>query len=317
MVDPAELDAPDVLGSLGRDAMKLVGVLAVLLFAPLIFLLAAFGGLPEAARTTAASSTIGEIPPDQLEVMQQGSLQTGIPWQVLAAIAKVESDFGRNMGPSSAGAIGYCQFMPSTWEAYATDGNGDGVADPYDFRDCIPAMGRYLVANGAPADLRRALFAYNHSWAYVEKVLAYAAAYGYVDPSSISARAVELARSRIGAPYVWGATGPDAFDCSGLVLWVYQSASGGGLQVPRTAQQQFEWAVAIEPSQLQPGDLAFYENTYPSPDRITHVGIYIGGGIAVMATNTGDYVREVPLSDAYWSAHFVSAGRPPYWEVPA
>ncbi len=312
-MDAAEMEFPDVLGSLGRDALKLVGVLAVLLFAPLILLLAAFGGLPEAARTTAASSAIAEIPPEHLEVMQQVSLQTGIPWQILAAIAKVESDFGANMATSSAGAIGYCQFMPATWAAYGGDGNGDGVADPYDFRDCIPAMGRYLVANGAPADLRRALYAYNHSWAYVEKVLAYAAAYGYVDPSSIPARAVELARSRIGAPYVWGAAGPDAFDCSGLVLWVYRQL---GLQVPRTAQQQFEWAVAIEPSQLQPGDLVFYENTYPSPDRITHVGIYIGGGAVVMATNTGDYVREVPLSDPYWSAHFVGAGRPPYWEVP-
>lgn len=313
-MDPAELEVPDVLGSLGRDAMKVVGVLAALLFAPLILLLAAFGGLPEAARTTAASSAIAEIPPDQLEVMQQVSLQTGIPWQILAAIAKVESDFGRNMATSSAGAIGYCQFMPATWAVYGGDGNGDGVADPYDFRDCIPAMGRYLVANGAPADLRRALYAYNHSWAYVEKVLAYAAVYGYVDPSSIPARAVELARSRVGAPYVWGAQGPDAFDCSGLVLWVYQQL---GLQVPRTAQQQFEWAVPIEPSQLQPGDLVFYENTYASPDRITHVGIYVGGGIAVMATKSGDYVREVLLSDPYWSAHVVSAGRPPYWGAPA
>lgn len=313
-MDAAELEVPDVLGSLGRDAMKLVGVLAILLLAPLILLLAAFGGLPEAARTTAAASAIAEIPPDQLEVMQQVSLRTGIPWQVLAAIAKVESDFGRNMTTSSAGAIGYCQFMPATWAAYGGDGNGDGVADPYDFRDCIPAMGRYLVANGAPADLRRALYAYNHSWAYVETVLAYAAAYGYIDPTSIPARAVELARSRIGAPYVWGAQGPDAFDCSGLVLWVYSQL---GLQVPRTAQQQFEWAVPIEPSQLQPGDLVFYENTYASPDRITHVGIYVGGGIAVMATKTGDYVREVLLSDPYWSAHFVSPGRPPYWEVPA
>lgn len=314
MADAPELEVPDVLGSLGRDAMKLVGVLAVLLFAPLFLLLAAFGGLPEAARTTAASSAIAEIPPDQLEVMQRVSLQTGIPWQILAAIAKVESDFGRNTTTSSAGAIGYCQFMPATWAAYATDGNGDGIADPYDFRDCIPAIGRFLLANGAPADVRSALYAYNHSWAYVDEVLAWAAAYGYVDPTSIPARAVEVARSKIGAPYVWGASGPDAFDCSGLVLWVYSRV---GLQVPRTAQQQFEWAVSIEVSQLQPGDLTFYESTYPSPDRITHVGIYVGGGTVVMATNTGDFVREVPLSDPYWTAHFVAAGRPPYWEVPA
>jgi len=307
-VDAVELETGDVLGDLGRDAAKVIGPLALLLFAPLLLLLAAFGGLPEATRTTAAAVAIEEIPPDQLEVMQQESLRTGIPWQIFAAIAKVESDFGRNMETSEAGAIGYGQFLPATWAAYGEGG------DPYDFRDVIPAMGRYLMASGAPADMPRALYAYNHSWAYIDKVLAYAAAYGYVDPTSIPARAVELARSRVGTPYVWGAAGPDAFDCSGLVLWVYERL---GIQVPRTAQQQFEWAVPIEPSQLQSGDLVFYENTYPSPDRVTHVGIYVGGGTLVMATSTGDFVREVSLSDAYWNEHFVGAGRPTYWEVAA
>lgn len=311
MLGAAELEAPDILGSLGRDAAKLLAVLGFLLFAPLILLLAAFGGLPEATRTTASSAAIAEIPPDQLDAMRQESLRTGIPWQIFAAIAKVESDFGRNMATSSAGAIGYGQFLPETWAAYGGDGNGDGVADPYDFHDVIPAMGRYLLASGAPADIPRALYAYNHSWDYVDTVLAYAGAYGYVDPASIPARAVALVRSRIGAPYVWGAEGPDAFDCSGLVLWVYQQL---GLQTPRTAQQQFEWAAPIEPSQLQPGDLVFYENTYPAPERITHVGIYVGNGTMVMAPSSGDFVKEVALSNAYWSAHFVSAGRPPYWE---
>jgi cell wall-associated NlpC family hydrolase len=280
----------------------------------LILLLAAFGGLPEAARTTGAAAVLDEIPPDQLEVMQQVSLQTGIPWQIFAAIAKVESDFGRNMATSSAGAIGYGQFMPATWAAYGTDGNGDGIADPYDFRDVIPAMARYLLANGAPADMPNALYAYNHSWAYVDHVLAYAAAYGYVDPASIPARAVALARSRIGAPYVWGAAGPDAFDCSGLVFWVYSQL---GVQVPRTAQPQFEWALPIEPSQLQPGDLVFWQGTYPTSDQVSHVGMYTGNGMVVMATDTGDFVREVALSNPYWTAHFAAAGRPPYWVVPA
>src|SRR3990170_9085550 len=118
MVDADEVAVPDVLGDLGREAAKLVGALAVLLLAPLILLLAAFGGLPEAARTTAASAAIAEIPPDQLEVMQQESLRTGIPWQIFAAIAKVESDFGRNMETSEAGAIGYGQFLPETWAQY-------------------------------------------------------------------------------------------------------------------------------------------------------------------------------------------------------
>jgi cell wall-associated NlpC family hydrolase len=313
-MDAGELEFDDVLGNLGRDAGKVVGTLAVLLFAPLILLLAAFGGLPEAARTTGAAAVLDEIPPDQLEVMQQVSLQTGIPWQIFAAIAKVESDFGRNMATSSAGAIGYGQFMPATWAAYGTDGNGDGIADPYDFRDVIPAMARYLLANGAPADMPNALYAYNHSWAYVDHVLAYAAAYGYVDPASIPARAVALARSRIGAPYVWGAAGPDAFDCSGLVFWVYSQL---GVQVPRTAQPQFEWALPIEPSQLQPGDLVFWQGTYPTSDQVSHVGMYTGNGMVVMATDTGDFVREVALSNPYWTAHFAAAGRPPYWVVPA
>jgi len=313
-MDGAEFEFDDVLGNLTRDAGKVVGALGVLLFAPLILLLAAFGGLPEAARSTGAAAVLDEIPPDQLEVMQQVSLQTGIPWQIFAAIAKIESDFGRNMATSSAGAIGYGQFMPATWAAYGADENGDGVADPYDFHDVIPAMGRYLLANGAPADMPRALYAYNHSWAYVDQVLAYAAAYGYVDPASIPARAVALARSRIGAPYVWGAAGPDAFDCSGLVFWAYTQL---GVQVPRTAQPQFEWALPIEPSQLQPGDLVFFQGTWATSDPISHVGMYTGNGMVVMATDTGDFVREVALSNPYWSAHFAAAGRPPYWVVPA
>jgi cell wall-associated NlpC family hydrolase len=307
-MDIDELEGADILGDLGRDAAKVLGPLAVLLIAPMILLLAAFGGLPEATRTTAASSLVANIPTDQLEAMKQESLRTGIPWQVFAGIAKVESDFGRNMATSEAGAIGYGQFLPETWAQYGEGG------DPYNFRDVIPAMGRLLLASGAPADLSRAIYAYNHSWAYVDKVLAYAAAYGYLHPDSIPSWAVDLARSRIGAPYIWGATGPNAFDCSGLVLWIYSQL---GVQAPRTAQQQFEWAIPIEPAQLQPGDFAFYGNTYASADRITHVAVHVGNGRLVMATSAGDFVREVPLSDPYWSAHFVSAGRPPYWEVPA
>ncbi|MPZ49975.1 MAG: transglycosylase SLT domain-containing protein [Dehalococcoidia bacterium] len=307
-----EEETPDILGSLGRDAMKIVLPLAILLFVPLLLLLAAFGGLPEATQPTGAPGAVEPVPADQLEVMQQTSLRTGIPWQVFAALAWVESGFGANMEPSSAGAVGYCQFLPATWEAYGVDGDEDGIADPNNFRDCIPAAARYLQASGAPADLRRALYAYNHSWAYVDKVLAYTAAYGYAHSSSIPAQAVGLARSKVGSPYVWGASGPDNFDCSGLVLWVYGQL---GLSVPRTAQQQFEWASPIDASLLQPGDLLFYEGTYESAERITHVAVFAGRGMLIMATSAGDFVKEVPLSDAYWRSHFVSAGRPPYWEV--
>jgi cell wall-associated NlpC family hydrolase len=126
--------------------------------------------------------------------------------------------------------------------------------------------------------------------------------------SAIPARAAELARSRIGAPYVSNAAGPDAFDCSGLVFWVYSQL---GLQVPRSAPDQFAWAAPVGQSELEPGDIVFFENTYPSTNRITHVGIYVGGGGVVMAVDNGDIVREVSLAEPYWSAHFAGAGRPP------
>lgn len=310
--DASQEETPDVLGSIGRDAMKVLLPLGILVFVPVLMLLAVFGGLPETTRVTGAPRSITQVPPEHLAVMQETSLRTGIPWQVFAAIAFVESTFGTNMGPSSAGAIGYCQFMPTTWQAFGVDGDGDGVADPYNFRDCIPAAARYLEANGAPADLRRALYAYNPSWAYVDKVLAYAGAYGYTHSSSIPARAVELARSKLGSPYVWGAAGPDTFDCSGLMLWIYAQL---GLSIPRTAQMQHDWAAPIETTHLQPGDLLFYENTYQSHERITHVGMYAGGGTVIMATASGDFVKEVSVTDPYWLRHYASAGRPPYWEV--
>ena len=101
----------------------------------------------------------------------------GVPWAVLGAINKIESNFGQNMGPSSAGAVGWMQFMPSTWLRHGTDGNGDGLADPWNAEDAIYSAARYLAAAGAQDDLRRAVFAYNHADWYVEDVLNLAAVY--------------------------------------------------------------------------------------------------------------------------------------------
>jgi len=102
----------------------------------------------------------------------------GIPWQILAAINKIESNFGRNMGPSSAGAVGWMQFMPETWLRWGTDGDGNGIADPWDPEDGVYSAARYLAAAGRTADLRRAVFAYNHANWYVDDVLELAAVFG-------------------------------------------------------------------------------------------------------------------------------------------
>ena len=102
----------------------------------------------------------------------------GIPWQVLAAINKIESNFGRNMGPSSAGAVGWMQFMPDTWLRWGTDGDGDGLADPWDPEDAVFAAARYLAATGGTTDISRAMFAYNHAQWYVDEVLGLASVFG-------------------------------------------------------------------------------------------------------------------------------------------
>jgi len=102
----------------------------------------------------------------------------GIPWQVLASINKIESNFGRNMGPSSAGAVGWMQFMPDTWLRWGTDGNGDGLADPWDPEDAIHSAARYLAAAEGRTDISRAIFAYNHAQWYVDDVLQLAAMFG-------------------------------------------------------------------------------------------------------------------------------------------
>jgi murein DD-endopeptidase MepM/ murein hydrolase activator NlpD len=102
----------------------------------------------------------------------------GIPWQVLGAINKIESNFGRNMGPSSAGAVGWMQFMPETWLRWGMDANGDRFADPWDPEDAVYSAARYLAAAGARDDLRRGIFAYNHANWYVDDVLELAETFG-------------------------------------------------------------------------------------------------------------------------------------------
>ncbi|RCG30586.1 lytic transglycosylase domain-containing protein [Sphaerisporangium album] len=106
----------------------------------------------------------------------------GLSWTVLAAIGQVESGHGRNNGPSSAGALGPMQFMPATWKAYGVDGDGDGKSDIWSPYDSVPSAARYLCANGAGlggAKLRSAVYRYNHSWDYVDKVLRIADAYAH------------------------------------------------------------------------------------------------------------------------------------------
>ncbi|MGX6448225.1 lytic murein transglycosylase [Patulibacter sp. S7RM1-6] len=138
---------------------------------------------PDAAASSGdplASSPVGvpnyfidkfRIPPFLLPIYQAAGVQYGVRWEVLAAINEIETDYGRNLNVSSAGALGWMQFMPETWKQYGVDANGDGKADPYNPVDAIFAAARYLKAAGGQSDIRRAVFAYNHADWYVDSVL--------------------------------------------------------------------------------------------------------------------------------------------------
>ncbi|WPF65465.1 MULTISPECIES: NlpC/P60 family protein [unclassified Corynebacterium] len=110
--------------------------------------------------------------------------------------------------------------------------------------------------------------------------------------SSKAAGAVQAALSKLGAPYSWGATGPDAFDCSGLIYWAYQQQ---GMTVPRTSQSQLAGGTPVSRDQLQPGDVVGY---YPG---VTHVGMYIGDGKLVHASDYGIPVQIVDVDSMPWA----------------
>ena len=118
-------------------------------------------------------------------------------------------------------------------------------------------------------------------------------------PSTIAV-ALAYARSKIGSPYLWGAIGPDQFDCSGLTQWAYGMA---GLTLPRTSREQ--WFSGPHPSlgELKPGDLLFWATNASDPASIHHVAVYFGGGYMIEAPHTGSFVQMVPVYlDGYFGA---------------
>ncbi len=150
------------------------------------------GGAPTLGNSTTTIASFGpapigvpnfiidsfEIPPFLLPIYQACGTEYGIPWEILASINKIETAFGTNLNVSTAGAMGWMQFLPSSWEAFGVDANGDGKKDPYNPVDAICAAANYLEIAGAKENLYEAIFAYNHADWYVQEVLLYARAYG-------------------------------------------------------------------------------------------------------------------------------------------
>ena len=128
-----------------------------------------------------------EIPPLLLPVYQACGTQYGIPWEVLAAINKVETDFGTDLGPSSAGAEGWMQFLPSTWATWGVDANGDGRKDPIQPGRRDLRRGSLPRRRGWGKNISKAVFAYNHADWYVREVLSDAQNYESLPANLVSA----------------------------------------------------------------------------------------------------------------------------------
>ena len=303
---------------------RLIGAVVALLLTPVLLLSAAGAGIfgtedDPATQPIASGNALADVPPAMLVLYQRAASAEcdGLPWTVLAAVGKVESDHGRSTlpgvhsGQNEAGAMGPMQTLAATFAAYdhPTPPGGAVPASPYDPVDAVHAAARYLCASGARdgVDIPAAVFAYNPSSDYQARVLAiargYAADAAPTDAADAAGKAVAFARAQLGVPYVWGGNGPTqsgGFDCSGLTRAAYATA---GIDIPRTADTQWRHGPAVPAGQpLQPGDLLFYG----TPARATHVTLYVGGGQVIHAPQPGDHVRTATM----WSAGFLGATRP-------
>jgi cell wall-associated NlpC family hydrolase len=314
------------VGGLGGLAV-LAMMLQMVFMTPTV--IPALGGRSEAECAGDVASVAGlsktaqaDIPPAYLKEYKTAAQKIGIQWEVLAGIGKRETDHGRSKlpgvssGTNYAGAAGPMQFLISTWggqakikipstfTGYASDGDGDGWGDVYNPADAILGAARMLKRNGAPDDLRKAVFAYNHANWYVDQVLEFAKKYtenGQIEvppdadpacdipfvvsaPNALVAKILEYALAQRGKAYRWGGTGPDAFDCSGIVYMAYRNA---GLTIPRTTFGQYPFGVTIQAGEEEAGDLVFF-NSGPatSVQHPGHVGLIVSPGKMIEARCT-------------------------------
>ena len=270
-------------------------------------------------------AALSAIPPGMLGLYQAATEATCpvMPWQILAAIGTVESDNGTSdlpgvaTGANSAGAEGPMQFEPASFNEYAlpVPRGGANPASPYDATDSIWAAARMLCADGAGSgDLSDAIYAYNHSGAYVALVWDTALSYGMAPDGSAGsettavatagtpppgptypaspAAIISAAESQLGVAYLYGGDAPGvALDCSALVTYAFGAV---GISLPRTTFSQVTYGVTVPINALAPGDLLFFVGGEP-PSPYGHVGIYMGNGLMINAAHTGGVVSITPV----------------------
>ena len=340
--------------SLGGVAVAAAG-LAGLLFVAIIAALAG-GNSPTTGAFEPSAVAIADIPANYLVAYERAGARYGLDWAILAAIGKIECDQGRSTASgctpgtvNAAGAAGPMQFLGPTWrsgtplgsvppvgpptrsvaEGYAADGDGDGKANIWDPYDAAAAAARLLRANGAPADYRRAVFAYNHSAGYVAAVLQQAVKYrgAFAVGATAGARVVlnwALAHVGLytysqgpstdrGSSIPWMQTHQPAgstCDCSMFVRWAMAQV---GLDVGWTTVDQW-YARGLLPNTnapaatrrvvrgvgpspppggYQPADMIFFGH---GPGNEGHVALYLGNGLIVQCSSSGNGSNVRPLA---------------------
>ena len=125
--------------------------------------------------------------------------------------------------------------------------------------------------------------------------------------SATASKVISYAKTLLGKPYVWGAQGPNGFDCSGFTYYVYKNSAG--ITLPRTSSQQSKYGKAVSKSNLQPGDLVFFDTVGANNGVVTHCGIYIGGGQLIHAASGQGKVVINNMNSSYYQNAYVNARR--------
>jgi cell wall-associated NlpC family hydrolase len=236
----------------------------------------------------------------------QTGLQLGLSTRatVIAVATAMQESGLRNIAHGHLDSLGLFQQRPSQgW------GTPEQILDPlyasrqfYTRLVAVPGWERLPLTRAAQAVQKSA-----HPDAYAkweplaqQAVDAFTGSCIAIIPGERAAAVIAYAHAQLGKPYLWGAEGPSAFDCSGLTMRAYQAA---GINIPRVAADQWRHGPAIPPGQEQPGDLAFFRMEADGPG---HVGIVIGNGQMIHAPRSGDVVKIA----SYGRADLVGFTRP-------
>jgi soluble lytic murein transglycosylase-like protein len=231
------------------------------------------------------------VPLFMLPIYKAAAVQYGVPWQILAGINEIETDYGADQSVSSAGAVGWMQFMPETWQSYGVDALEAGYADPYNPVDAVFAAARYLRAAGAATNLRQAILAYNHSEEYVDSVMLRAKLVSTY-PKQVIATLTGLVDGRPpvdGGSLEWSAAHAEAVPGS--------ATASAAAAKPKTASAPAGNGAAVSPAAAA----AAAAHAQPAP-KMQVVDLTTGAHASVVAVHDG---RVVQIGNNRRLGHFI------------